>query len=69
MSVETRIKCWIPGTGVKDGCDLPSGFWDLNLGRQKEQQVLLNVELSLHPSPNMNVLKMAPVHCHSIIIH
>lgn len=30
-----------PRTGVLDGCELPSGCWEPDLGPQKEQQVLL----------------------------
>jgi hypothetical protein len=28
-----------PGTGVTDGCELPCGFWELNLGFLEKQPV------------------------------
>lgn len=41
------LTCLVPGrpeeddrssrTGIKDGCELPSGFWELNLGPLEEQ--------------------------------
>jgi len=38
-----------PGTGDKEGCEPPCGFWELNLGPLQEQQVLLTTEPSLQP--------------------
>lgn len=35
------------GSGVTDGCEVPCGFWELNLGSLQEQSVLLASE----PSP------------------
>lgn len=29
-----------PETGVRDGCEPPSGLWESNLGRLREQPVL-----------------------------
>ena len=36
-----------PGTGIKDSCELPCGYWELNSGPLEEQPVLLTTE----PSP------------------
>jgi E3 ubiquitin-protein ligase NEDD4 len=36
-----------PGTGVTDSCELPCGFWELNLGPLEKQQVLLTAEPTL----------------------
>ena len=30
-----------PGNGVTDGCEMPCGCWELNLGPLQKQQVLL----------------------------
>lgn len=38
------------GIGVMDGCGLPHWCWDLNLGLQEKQLVLLT---KLHPSQMM----------------
>jgi hypothetical protein len=35
--------------GVTDGCELPSGCWELNPGPLEEQQVLLTAEPSYQP--------------------
>jgi hypothetical protein len=35
------------GTGVPDSCELPCGFWELNLDPLEEQPVLLTAEPSL----------------------
>ena len=32
-----------PGSGVKDSCELPCRCWELNLGSQEEQPVLLTI--------------------------
>jgi hypothetical protein len=37
------------GTGVRDGCGPPCGFWEPDLGPLQEQQVLLTTEPSSHP--------------------
>lgn len=42
-----------PGTGVKGGCELPGGYWELNPGRLQEQQWLLAPETSLQTSDNL----------------
>lgn len=34
------------GTGVMDGCELPSGFWKSNLDPSQAQQGLLTLEPS-----------------------
>ena len=47
MPSEKRKGDGIPDTGVRDGCEPPCGFWELNLGPLKEQQVLLTAEPSL----------------------
>ena len=44
-----------PGTGVTDSCELPCGWWALNLGRLEGQLVLLTCEPSLQP--------LAPLFC------
>jgi hypothetical protein len=31
-----------PGAGVPEGCELPYGCWELNLGPLQEQQMLSN---------------------------
>ena len=36
-----------PGTGATDNCELPCGYWELNLGPLEEQPVLLTAKLSL----------------------
>ena len=36
-----------PETGVTDSCELPCGYWELNLGPLKEQPVPLTTEPSL----------------------
>jgi hypothetical protein len=36
-----------PGVGVTDGCELPSGCWELSLGPVQEHSVLLTAELPL----------------------
>lgn len=33
-----------PGTGVTHGCELLSGFWELNPAPQKKQPVLLTAK-------------------------
>jgi hypothetical protein len=38
-----------PGTGITDGCELPHGFWELNLGPLEEQPVLFTREPFLKP--------------------
>jgi hypothetical protein len=38
-----------PGTGLRAGCELPCGCWELNLGPMQELQVFLTAELSLQP--------------------
>jgi hypothetical protein len=35
-----------PGARVTDGCELPCGCWNLNLGPWKEQPILFTTELS-----------------------
>jgi hypothetical protein len=35
--------------GVIDSCELPLGYWDLNLRPLEEQSVLLTAEPSLQP--------------------
>jgi hypothetical protein len=37
---EVRRRCLTSGTGVKDGCELPCGCWELNLGPLEEQPLL-----------------------------
>lgn len=37
------------GIGVTSGCELPSGFWDLDLGLLQDQQELLTAEPSFQP--------------------
>jgi hypothetical protein len=37
------------GTGVTDGCKLPSGCWELNLRPLEEQPLFLTAEPSLQP--------------------
>jgi hypothetical protein len=36
-----------PKSGITDGCEPPSGWWELNLGLLQELQVLLATKLSL----------------------
>ena len=38
-----------PGTGVTDSCELPCGYWELNLGPLEEQLEFLTAEPSLQP--------------------
>lgn len=38
-----------PGTGVRDSCELPCGWWELNLDPLEEQQVLLTDYPFLQP--------------------
>lgn len=38
----TRRGFTYPGTGVRGGCNLPCGFWKLNLGPLEEQTMLLD---------------------------
>ena len=33
-----------PGVGIKDGCELPCGFWEPKPNPLQEQQVFLTVE-------------------------
>ena len=37
------------GTGGTDGCDLPYGFWEVNLDTLQEEPVLITAEPSLCP--------------------
>jgi hypothetical protein len=32
-----------PGPGVTDGCELPGGFWETNLGPLEEEPVLFTI--------------------------
>ena len=36
---------------IKDGCEPPCGYWELNSGPLEEQAVLLTTEPSLQPQP------------------
>lgn len=38
---------------LKDGCELPCGFWELSPGSLKAYQVLSTVEPSLHPKRSL----------------
>lgn len=38
-----------PESGVTEGCELPCGCWELNLGCLEEQQVLFTTVPSLQP--------------------
>lgn len=38
-----------PGTGAMDGCELPGGSWESNLGPLEEQPTLLTAEPFLQP--------------------
>jgi hypothetical protein len=49
MFGEERKEHQIPGTGATDGCELPCGCWELNLGPLKEHLVLLTAEPPLQP--------------------
>jgi hypothetical protein len=51
MYVKVRmLDVRFPATGVTDSCELPCGFWELNLGPLEEQSVLLTAEPSLQPN-------------------
>lgn len=39
----------MPGTGGADGCELPYGCWELNLGFLQEQLVFLAAQPFLQP--------------------
>lgn len=45
---EARRGCQIEPR-VTDGCELPCGYWELNLGALEKQLVLLTAELSCIP--------------------
>lgn len=34
-----------PGTEVTEGCELPYGYWEVNLGSLQKQQMLLTTRL------------------------
>jgi hypothetical protein len=58
-----------PGTGVVDGCELPCGCWESNLGLLEEQPVLLTTEpaqlsspIHLSPTPFLQILKWVVQH-------
>jgi hypothetical protein len=44
-SMEARRGCQIPGTGVINGCEVPRGCWESNLGSREEQTMLLTTVL------------------------
>lgn len=48
VSMEARRGYRSPGNGVLDGCELPCGFRELNLGAPQEQWALLIAEPSPH---------------------
>lgn len=51
-SHDVPVKTWkilCMHTPKVDGCELPRGSWELNLGPLQKQQVLLTTELSLGP--------------------
>lgn len=50
MSTEARKGHHSPGTGVKEGCKPPCGYWELNLCTLKEQPVVLTTKPLLDPS-------------------
>jgi hypothetical protein len=39
-----------PSTAVADGCELPCGYWEPNLGPLREQPVLLTTGPSVQPT-------------------
>ena len=56
------VRCWIPlgldltmldagfpWTGLRDDCEMPCEYWELNRGPIEKQQILLIVEPSLQP--------------------
>jgi hypothetical protein len=47
LPLEARRGQWIPEAGVTGSCGLLCESWDLNLGPQEEQPVLLTSEPSL----------------------
>lgn len=49
--------CQIPGTGVRDSCQLPCGCWELNQDPLEEQQVLQ--PLSCFASPCLDLFNAA----------
>lgn len=55
MPVPARRGHWILGTGIIDGCELPSGCWESNPGPLEEQTILLIIELS-SPAPELPIL-------------
>lgn len=40
---------WLLGTAVRDSCELPWGYWELNLGYRHDQQMLLIAKPFLQP--------------------
>lgn len=45
-----------PATGALDGCELPCGFWESNLGPLEEQPTLLTAKPFLQ-APETSLLK------------
>lgn len=46
VPAEVRRECHILWSGVMDSCELPCGYWDLNLEPKEEYPVLLAIEPS-----------------------
>ena len=44
---KARRGCWIPKTGVVDGCELLCRYWESDLGPLEKQPGLLSAEPSL----------------------
>jgi hypothetical protein len=52
------VKC--PGTGATDSCELPCGYWELNLDPLEEHPVLLTTKPSLQPPFSSKGFSMYP---------
>lgn len=43
VPAEARRGHHVPGTGITNGCEQPSGYWEWNPGPVQEQQNALNL--------------------------
>lgn len=49
-----------PGTGVTEGCDMPCGCWNTNLGLLQKQHELPNTESFIQNKEHFNHLGLLP---------
>lgn len=55
VSEVVRRRCWLPGTGIMDAVDHPSGCWDPNLG-PLEMQPIGNLNHRALPPPVLHLV-------------